>query len=250
MFYQTAVGAVIIPLYHLTFLWESSKPGYYSAPTKRLSVPYAKALLPALIIGYLIPTIAMYAPWSSDGSLTTQQYLAAFWQFTPLVVNILLFLLPPLLRSSADQDSGAISASISTPDQPYVEMTYALSFAVSCLGNLALLYTCLFGAGPKISLTRLFIPDIRAASREALVSRVLFSIFKIDFDIIFASSLIWAAVAVYDIKAMGKMGETSLLRFILLTVLGFCVAGPAAVVVGIWWWRERLIRAGEIVKRD
>ncbi|KAF2416274.1 hypothetical protein EJ08DRAFT_709293 [Tothia fuscella] len=60
-FYQTIGGAVIIPLYYLTYQYSYMTDGRHSSG-REVSLSYARALVPATLLGYLIPTIAMYSP--------------------------------------------------------------------------------------------------------------------------------------------------------------------------------------------
>lgn len=80
LLYQTAGGAVIIPLYYLASMIPSSRASYWSPTARAVSISYARALLPSLFVGFLIPTALIYMPY---GNLSTTQGYVALWQPSP-----------------------------------------------------------------------------------------------------------------------------------------------------------------------
>ncbi len=65
-------------------------------------------------------------------------------------------------------------------------------------------------------------------------------IFQVDFWIISAASLVWAYLAVWDLKRIGKT-DVSLIQTTAAILLGSIVVGPAAAVTGVWYWREHIM---------
>jgi hypothetical protein len=216
LFYQTVGGAIIIPLYCLAYLRDSGKNEYFSPASRRIPLPYAKALLPAMLIGYLIPTLAIFYPLS----LYTTQGLVALWQPTPLYINILTFVFSKFFSSEGN-------------DTYYLRKLYILFMLVSALSHIAVLYSV---TTSNLTLTNIFIP--RPGMKRSDIATELHHIFQIDFWIIFAASLAWAYGHVCDMKALGF--PVSRLRGVLTILFWTCVAGPAAAVAAVWLWREDL----------
>lgn len=82
----------MIPLYCLAFMSETARLDYYTTPSRQLAVPYAKSLVPALLLGFLLPTLTVYLP-DDDRDFRMKQALAASWQMTSLVVDLMLHFL-------------------------------------------------------------------------------------------------------------------------------------------------------------
>ena len=234
MLYQTAIGAVILPLYHLVFLYHTAKTDYYTSKALQLPLSYARGLIPALVLGYLMPTMALYAPFQNP-DLAPQQVLAAFWQITPLLVNILLGLFSRTLgtpHSSSDENNARYDSAMK-----YLNAMYAMCLIGAAFAHFAVFYICIHS--PEVSLARIFVPQHQLLGGS--VTEVLFYIFQVDYLVIFTSSLLWAFVATNDLRLLHRT-STSLVQIALLVAGGVILVGPAATVTAIWWWRETRLR--------
>jgi hypothetical protein len=194
----------------------------------------AKALLPALILGYLVPTIAMYLPWSDIN--TTMSY-TALWQPSPVFINLLMLVLPFLFAAS--KTGGPESAKA---DVKYLQRIYLVSGTVSAIVHVATMLACLLSNDPHVSLRYIFVPNMDRA--QSSMAAGVHHIFQVDFILCFASSLAWALLAFLDLKREGK--TTTCLAWAITIVTALSIfAGPSAALAITWYWREALMVEGK-----
>jgi hypothetical protein len=234
LFYQTVGGAIIIPLYYLAYVFSSSADSYFDSG-RQVPLGYARALLPAIVLGYLIPTVALYIPW---GDIHTTQGLTALWQVSPAIPNILLLVLAPLLSPSSSSPSN----SSGTSDVKHLKRIYYASVIVCTIAQIGTYYVCLTSDNPQLSLSYVFLPN--TATWKQSSSLGLHWIFQWDWWLIYGSSLVWAWLAVVDTYRMLDRKPTVYLM--LLSAFGLLlhsvVVGPGATMALMWNWREdRLI---------
>ncbi|KAI7208543.1 hypothetical protein KC333_g9100 [Hortaea werneckii] len=137
--YQTVGGAIILALYGLAFVTVIAK---CEGGASRLTDPivrgpsnaYAEALLPSLVLGYLLPTGLIYLPYD-DWSLT-QAFIAA-WQPAPLFVNLLLVVFTWAYTDGAGDTLHSIVSTSGGLKE--LKQVYALAFLVAAAAHWALL---------------------------------------------------------------------------------------------------------------
>lgn len=241
LFYQTVGGAIIIPLYYIAYFNHSTTSKYWSTSGRPVPLAYAKALLPALVIGYLVPTIALFLP-DSDPEQKLRQFLVFFWQPCPLYVNGLLFVLSRVFSSPSDtpravEKKGASTAT-TVQDVKYLNSLYIVAFAVTAAAHFATFYIILTSTEPQHSFTHVFVKPYDWG--QSGVTKGLHAVFQADYWIIFLATLIWAYLAIWDLKR-GRKTDVSLITAFLMIVIGSVVVGPAAVLAGVWYWRENVM---------
>lgn len=235
LFYQTVGGAIVIPLYYLAYMRESARKDYWSAESRTVPTSYAKTLLPALTFGYMLPTVVMFLPFDLD---ITQGFIA-FWQITPLVVNMLSF------NPAADHSGTSAAAGNASPpqaDMKHLKNLYIISFAVSALAHISTLFVCFSSSDPQLSFTNaiLLVP----VSDHMSMSQALHYIFQVDFWIIFTAAVAGAYLAIWDLKRIGKT-DISLFKTAANMALAVVLVGPGATVAGAWYIRERILARKE-----
>lgn len=235
LFYQSVGGAVVIPFYYLSYLRESAQKDYWSPESRHVQTGYAKALLPSLIIGYLLPTILMYLPFS-DPDLSLTQILVALWQPSPLFVNLFLLTVSTAL---GNEPASSEKATFQPPnDIKYLNSLYIISFTVAAMAHFSTVFTCLSSAHPEISLTRTL---VRVPLRERMaMPEALHFIFQVDFWIIFTVSLTAAYISLWDLKRMGKT-DLSLINAATSMLVAVICVGPGATIAGVWYMREQMM---------
>ncbi|KAK9416112.1 hypothetical protein SUNI508_09885 [Seiridium unicorne] len=241
LFYQTVGGAAIIPLYHIAYSITSKKDSYL-ASGRELRPGYAESLLPAILVGYLVPTIALYIPW---GDLNITQNLTALWQPAPVFPNVLLLVLVHLLSSSSSSRSTS-----GTSDVKHLKRIYLAIGVVSTITHLATLYVCLTSSNPQLSLSYVFLPN--KATWKLSTALGLHYIFQWDFWIIFTSSLVWCWIVVTDTLRSMQGGSRIWQKFVsaINLVLVSLVAGPGTTLALVWNWREdKLVKLQEIGRK-
>ncbi|KAK6086305.1 FAD binding domain-containing protein [Seiridium cupressi] len=220
----------------------TSKKDSYLASGRELRPGYAESLLPAILVGYLVPTLALYIPW---GDLNITQNLTALWQPAPVFPNVLLLILVPLLSSSSSSRSAS-----ETSDVKHLKRIYLAIGVVSMITHLATLYVCLTSSNPQLSLSYIFLPN--KATWKLSTALGLHYIFQWDFWIIFTSSLVWCWIAVTDTLRSMQGGSRIWQKLVsaINLVLVSLVAGPGTTLALVWNWREdRLVKLPEIGRK-
>ncbi|KAK5045912.1 hypothetical protein LTR84_008698 [Exophiala bonariae] len=239
LFYQTVGGAIIIPLYYIAYFNKSVPSTYWNTSGRPVPLGYAKALLPALVIGYLVPTIALFLP-DSDPEQKLRQFLVFLWQPCPLYVNGLLSLLSRIFSSSSDNPRAVEKKGTTTTiqDVNYLNSLYLVAFAVTAAAHFATFYIILTSTDPQHSFTHVFVKPYDWG--QSGVTKGLHAVFQADYWIIFLASLLWAYLAIFDLKR-GRKTNISLVTAAGLLVIGSIVVGPAAVLAAVWYWRENVM---------
>jgi len=262
---------VVAPLY--AFVSLTSPPTPFSLPTA------TTPLLPAIILGYYIPTfLALFSPDLSD-----RQAFLSIWQLFPLFVSLAYYTIAslspkqnhsdgtlssrpapsPATSSASDTDSEPESpdpqATASTPTLARLNRESLLMRIYICvpvlLGALTWLFTLWMTRG---NIAEIFIPT--ASPSKGLPSLTAFSaqFLRWDWTFVFGSMAVWVG-ALYVKEAPGRQylpgvlkgkGRSSALGWLGLLGLGVISAvllGPGATIGIAWWWREE-IRAEELEK--
>lgn len=219
---------------------DTARLDYYTTPSRQLPVPYARSLVLALLLGFLLPTITVYLPFGDPG-LMIKQALIAFWQLTPLFVNLMLHFLQPFFSASstppASKTADNDTETDAETDTIYVKRLYGICFVTSATAHLGMLSLRLLD--PKLSLTRVFLPQTELLPGSA--AETLHFIFQWDYLLIFAASVLWACIAAYDLNIIGRT-DVSPVQLGTAVVVGSFIFGPAATVVRTFRWREDKMR--------
>ncbi|KAL2066914.1 hypothetical protein VTL71DRAFT_1338 [Oculimacula yallundae] len=240
IFYQTVGGAVVIPLWYVLFFRNSAKESSWLPASRLVDTSYAKALLPALLLGYLLPTVAMYIPFPDPG-FKIHQTLIALWQPCPLYVNFLLV----IISAYVGKQNTAPKDNLSPSNLKYLHRVYITGFAVSAFVHIITIILCISQKVPQISFVHSLL-CVPAAERLTLTGSLHY-IFQVDCLIILAAALASAWGVMWDLKHFGQAnistGEIAI-QMAVTTVL----FGPGATVAGVWLLREHMM-ADKSVKR-
>lgn len=232
-------GAIIVALYCLAFMCDTARLEYYSAPSMRVPLSYARSLVPALVGGFLLPTIAIYLPFDDPG-FNIKQALVALWQPTPFFVNALLLILPRIFSAGSTKSE----SDTSDRDATYVKKLYRICMVVTAIAHIIMLAH--FGVlHSHVSFAHVFLPDSTRFPDSG--AEILHFIFQWDYLIIFGASLLWACVAIYDLSIIGRV-KLNVTWLISVIVVGSVVFGPAATIAFAFMWREERMRKDSKVK--
>ncbi|KAI1463889.1 uncharacterized protein F4812DRAFT_444839 [Daldinia caldariorum] len=236
--YQLTGAAVIAPLYYLAYVVTSRDDAYFFQG-RELSAGRAVSLLPAVIIGYLIPTVAVYYPWDDA---KRAQYLTALWQPAPIIVSVLISVFSFLVPSSSP------TAVAKNGDVKHLKRVYLTAGLVAAIAHVGLLYTCLTSDDPRLSLSYVFLPN-RATWKDSM-GLGLHYIFQVDFLGAFGSTLFWCWLVTYDVlRILGKPTATDLIKAVLGIAFATVVAGPGTTIILVWnWVEDRLVMIENGVK--
>jgi hypothetical protein len=214
---------------------ESAQKDYWSPASRQVTTSYAKALLPSLVIGYLLPTILMYLPFSDPG-LSVTQGLVALWQFTPLIVNLLLL----IISTAYGKEPAASKKAASQPldDMKYLNRLYLTCFTVSAIVHVGIISVCLSSTHPQVSLTHALV-RVPVSNRMSMAGGLHY-IFQVDFWIIFTAAVTGAYLTLWDLKRIGKT-DLSLSSAAAGMAMAVICVGPASTVAGVWYIREHVL---------
>ncbi|RYP23211.1 hypothetical protein DL767_008894 [Monosporascus sp. MG133] len=248
--YQTVGGAVVVPLFYVAYVAASRDDDAYHRSGRELRPGYARALLPATVLGYLVPTLAMFAHGYWGRNLHVTQALIAFWQPAPLLVDALLAVFasvlpwfPPSSASSSSLTPVSRASARAPPkngDVPHLKRLYLVAGLVSVAAHVGTLYACLSSSDPRLSLRHVFVPD-RSTWRDGPTPG-LHWIFQWDWWGIVASSLLWCWVVVADalrlLHGRENVAASRLVGVAVGIVALALVAGPGTAIAAVWSWRE------------
>ncbi|KOS47250.1 hypothetical protein ACN38_g1738 [Penicillium nordicum] len=237
--YQMRGIGLIAPLYYASSTYISSGVLYFSPRTRTLPESTAQALLPAMILGFAVPTIMLFFPLGD--ALNTRQIFIALWQPAPVYVVILTQIFSHFIKSigsstPAKTDSAAVESK-SNRDIPHLQTLYAVVGGVSACFHVALLLS--WAALGTNFVTRAFIPSA-AFAQVATIADGVFIFFQNDFLLVAAATLLWCLASVWDLYRLG-VSNVSWQVALASLILGSVAIGPGATVAAVWYWREEVM---------
>lgn len=232
IFYQTFGGAPIVALYYLVFSLSTKREDYLKSG-REVSLRYAKAILPSVVLVYCIPTVAMFLPW---GNVPLTQALTAFWQPAPLLVNVAMWIFALALASSSSSSSSPTTARAAA-DLKHLNRIYLVAFLVTAATHVGTMFVCLTSSDPQLSLSYVFLPN--RETWKASTTLGLHWIFQWDAWFIFGSALFCCWISVWDVqRALGVSSLAASIRALVAIVVLTVLVGPGATMAGVWYWRE------------
>jgi len=229
MIYFQLVGiGVVAPLFYFLHYIFTPASKFYAADNRLVRTSYAKTVIPALVLGYLIPLWAMYSP---TFSLSTRQAWNFVWQFFPILIVGFHGLFARMVKDTTEFDRYQNV----TADLPYLRLAYIFSAVVS-----AGMYWYAYAVTP-IPLLDLFFKDIADSGREwSSLTEALGIMLKLDDVFCFASSAVWTLLCFRDLKSDGRL-KTGWIKVLGTMVLSTVAVGPGASFALMWWWREEIL---------
>ncbi|KAK4861003.1 hypothetical protein LT330_004734 [Penicillium expansum] len=237
--YQLRGIGLIAPLYFISSTFVSSGIAYFSPNTRTLPESTARALLPALILGFVVPTIMLFFPLAD--ALNTRQVFIALWQPAPVYVVILTQIFSHVIKSISSStvtntDSAAAESKLN-PDIPYLQTLYAVVGGIAACFHMALLLS--WAALGTNFITKTFIPS-EAFAQVTTIADGVFIFFQNDFLLITAATLLWCLASVWDLYRIGVSNFSWQVALVGL-ILGSLAIGPGATVAAVWYWREEVM---------
>lgn len=236
--YQLRGIGLIAPLYFASNTYISSGIPYFSPGTRTLHQSTARAILPALILGYVVPTVMLFFPLAD--ALNTRQAFIALWQPAPVYVVILTQIFSrfiKLISSNTPAKTDSAAESESNRDIPHLQTLYAVAGCVSACFHVALLLS--WAALGTNFITRAFIPS-DAFAQVATLADGVFVFFQNDFLLVAAATLLWCLASVWDLYRLGVCNVSWQMALAGL-ILGSVIIGPGAAVAAVWYWREEVM---------
>ncbi|KAL0573426.1 hypothetical protein V5O48_008520 [Marasmius crinis-equi] len=255
-------GGLSVPIYYLLSVW-SIRP---SVAGRRVPESVARAVLPASILGYVVPTILMFIPAVQRSPVLP--LVTVLYHFGPAIVSMLTTLFVKLRepqKRSCDETVGKNLTSPSTKsasdidnetacslsDLPHLRHAYIVTFIFCVSVHFALLFILFVHSSssplaPKaISFARLFTfasTHLSAnASPETLLAESLFQFAKLDFWYAIVSVLCYSLHSIFAMRRRGLITTKKALQAFMLLVVSQVVVGPSASLAGMWYWGEGVL---------
>ncbi|KAL1630653.1 hypothetical protein SLS54_000524 [Diplodia seriata] len=234
--YQLFGIGKIAPLYYLISLHTTSHPLYTRTTGRALPTSAAKALLPALCLGHVLPTALMFLPHASPGA---HQTYVALWQPFPVYIALFTSLIAYLIRhfsSDPDDRLPLDKQMFALADVAPLHTAYAFVLAATAITHITtVLSIASNGPASTTTIAAVFFPNPYANEDS------VFAFFKWDFALCFAAVLVWCLYSTYELRRTGYVTAATAARAAVALVLAQGVVGPGAAYVGFWAWREGVV---------
>lgn len=227
---------LILPFYVLAFFFSSSKTAYWMPAERFVPERFSRAVLPALVLGYLAPSALMLTPLFHAEVEGYIQQIIAFWQVTPVLASWLAWAIARVLTpSTAGPDKRTPLEDYSGLDISHLNRLYAAVFFVAATSHAAVMLAVVWAV--NVSIAGIFLPHLTEGPVASISEGV--SIFiRCDLLLTVAGTLIWCVINLMEMQRVGLVEGSTLKRAGWL-IVGCAAVGPGATLVGLWKWRER-----------
>lgn len=234
---------VVMPLYYIAYTLSSDTEPYWWPLRREVPARYVVSILPAILVGYVLPTILMFAPWTNP--LTIQNF-TALYQISPMLLPVLIFVFAFFYNRIHPLKNQQTPNAADVPrDFPNLKAIYLVTFILGVVLHATIMFSLLTSSNPELSLCSVFIPDFTAQTKA--LGEGLRDLFLADFWAFFFASYVFCCQAVWDIKRVGRttvdIGKAS-----ALILLANFVVGPGAAMVGCWYWRELAMARTSVIR--
>jgi hypothetical protein len=222
------VGIGLIgPLYYFFHYLQCPIDNYMAADNRLVQMKFALTLLPAMVLGYVLPVAFQFGPWD-DG---TVQSINALWQIFPLTIASLHWLFSSLVADTTNEDR------LLNPLADLVSLR-RLYAVIAVIPTVLHLYVRL---SSPTTLLDIFFGGIGHQFRPVeLISEGINCFLKYDSLLLFAATFYWIILNLRDLKEAGIL-KTSWATIILRLAGLTLVCGPGAAIMTVWAWREELL---------
>lgn len=263
-----------MPLYYVFWLYSSplsSSQDLSSGRHQKLVSNTANALLPALFLGYLLPTLALYC--TPTDNLDLLQTLAAVWQPAPFLPNLLVQLAAALFslsggssppqpssktkkrQSKSEPESESESDDTDTggnEEAARIRGLHIYSGLICTTSHLWFVYSCL--VTQNVSPLSVLLPD--PSARALSTSQGLLWTFQWDFWFCFGSTLLFLLLGPVRnvlLAGLNKKGGDAPVPGVTLAqiteaglgmVLVSVALGPGTAVASTSYWIEKALSRG------
>lgn len=237
--YQLRGMGLVAPLYFASSTYISSGIPYFSPSSRTLPESTARAILPALVLGFVVPTIMLFFPLAD--ALNTRQIFIALWQPAPVYVVILTQIFSRAIKSIGSSTPAKTNSAPAerkpNRDITHLKTLYAVVGCVSACFHVALLLS--WAALGTNFITKAFIPS-DAFAQVATLADGVFIFFQNDFLLVAAATLLWCLASMWDLYRIG-VSNVSWQVALAGMVLGSVAIGPGATAAAVWYWREEVM---------
>ena len=248
---QNVGFAAVAPAFLAFHLWTSPTVDGIRVDDLKINTSQLNALPISVVIGYIIPSIAMSLPAPSLITLSRKQTFAALWQAFPLWISIAHVVISTLLAAIAPMAAIPTRTEDTARCMRTLRHVFAFGIACSAIGHiapwsislLALLCPSLFARGVAELLTPsnvfLNVSPFSGAKASTLADGTKWFL---QWDLLVGSTamLIWA----FTLSVKVERAQTSLLTHVwhfASLLLVSIIAGPTGAAVMAIWERDELV---------
>ncbi|EUC51246.1 hypothetical protein COCMIDRAFT_79568 [Bipolaris oryzae ATCC 44560] len=185
----------------------------------------ANTLLPALILGMLVPTLLMFFPFQESN---TRQMMAIAWMFSPIYVYVLQSVLGCIANLVSVKGSGGWSKSKKSEG-----WLFLASLVISICAHFYTVAQSLTSDDPQAALSRIFVPrpDNGISSYQGHHNMFLW-----DYYILMASGVLWCFITARNMER-AKIIKAQWTMLTIAFAVGIITIGPAASISAFCLWR-------------
>ncbi|KAK0661274.1 FAD-dependent monooxygenase paxM [Lasiodiplodia hormozganensis] len=222
---------IVLPLYVLVFFYSSEGIAYWMPAERCIPQSASKAILPSLILGFLVPSVLMVLLGPESGYL---QEAIAFWQITPILVSPLSALLSKLQGPESSKNGEAPVEDYQGLDLPHLRRLYDVLFFIAAAVHVAVLG--FLGLSSGTTIIGAFVP-MNPGSPVSSLAAGMKIFFQFDLLLVVFTIFVWVVLNIGEMKRVGII-KSPLLKAIVGLLLGFLLVGPGATILAFWEWRE------------
>jgi hypothetical protein len=221
-----------MPLYILFASWVQSNALYIRTTGRPVDPADAQAVLPGILLGYVLPTVMMFSPWESK---TAWQNMIVWWQLSPGFAGLAVWLISKLLRAVRTPSDWPEAEEYRNKDVGTLRFTYGFSALSTAAVHVWAVRHVVLTPGMTLWSTFLEMPYLFGPWDPITTP---FSVLKYDMALAVAAVLIWCLYVVYSMRAVGYVTTAQAVRAAVAVLASLVLAGPGAMISGLWYWRE------------
>lgn len=225
---------IVLPLYVLVFFYSSEGIAYWMPAERCIPQSASKAILPSLILGFLVPSVLMVLLGPESGYL---QEAIAFWQITPILVSPLSALFSKLQAPGSLKNGEVPVEDYQGLDLPHLRRLYDVLFFISAAVHVAVLG--FLGLSSGTTIIGAFVP-MNPGSPVSSLAAGMKIFFQFDLLLVVFTIFVWVVLNIGEMKRVGII-KSPLLKAIVGLLLGFLLVGPGATILAFWEWREEVM---------
>jgi hypothetical protein len=229
--------AIGTPLFYLVDALFARTPSHFWSTAVHVPANQAKSILPAIIVGVLIPTLLMFDPFLGS---VMRQYMAILWMFCPIYLYGLQKYFAQSSSVNVDRHPRPSACQESSQSLEYLRWLYGFSFTICALTHLSTVAICLTSNNPQVTLSRTFLFEYH---ENLSIYQGNHNMFLWDFYITMAGGLLWCLVGISDAKRFASAQVNWWKALLAILVSSVCV-GPAATISACCAWREAILLEG------
>ncbi|KAI9172673.1 FAD-dependent monooxygenase adrH [Paramyrothecium foliicola] len=234
----------IAPLYAILSAFSSAD----SPAARAVPLEFARSLIPAVTLGFLIPTVMSLLPNPNIGALNAWHGL---WQFAPPFFNVLSNIISRTLRRYESIQPNKPSEKHQSPentrsaeryrtdDIPLLKTVYTFAFAVQATAHITSIAYAWHHPDVSLASTFFELPNpFRTEWNLPTLYDKLATFLKYDMILAVAAIVGSNLYSVWNLRSLGYIKTGEAVRAAVGIIVGQFAVGSGATWAGLWYWRE------------